>query len=120
MSIDPANPPTPIPSSLPFHPETGSQTSSLMSESEVGFASAMTRQNAGRLLYKRERPGEGAGGPLNVPAATVCASVIAMLGIVAAARCSQASAFWAQAAALENSSMNARANREDISFIVLS
>src|SRR5215471_5870457 len=64
LSIDPANPPTPIPSSLPFQPETGSQTSSLMSESEVGFASAMTRQNAGRLLYKRERPGEGAGGPL--------------------------------------------------------
>src|SRR6202034_3871892 len=102
-SISPANPPLPIPCSLPFHPETGSQTSSLMSESEVGFASATTRQNAGRLLYKVERwvPLGGAGGPLNVPAATVCASVIVVLAIFAAARRSQAS--WATAVALEYS-----------------
>src|SRR5215472_1495433 len=95
LSIDPAYPPTPIPSSLPFHPETGSQTSILMSESEVGLASATTRQNAGRLLYKRASspPLFGVGGPLNVPAATVCASVIVVLGIFAAVRRSHAS--WA-------------------------
>ena len=44
----------PVPCSLPFHPETGSQTSILMSESAVGFASATTRQNAGKLLYNAE------------------------------------------------------------------
>src|SRR5579864_3279911 len=83
-SIIPANPPLPIPCSLPFHPETGSQTSSLMSESGAGFASATTRQNAGRLLYKggRSVPLNGEGGPSNVPAATVCASVIVVLGIL--------------------------------------
>src|SRR5215471_14266483 len=118
LSIDPAYPPTPIPSSLPFHSETGSQTSSLMSESEVGFASATTRQNAGRLLYKSASSLSalfGVGGPLNVPAATVCASVIVVLGIFAAVRRSHAS--WAQASAPDNSSMNATAHREDISFI---
>src|SRR6478672_3457100 len=87
-SINPANPPLPMPCSLPFHPETGSQTSSLMSESELGLASATTRQNAGRLLYRDERsaPLKGAGGLLNVPAATFCASVIVALGIFAAIR----------------------------------
>src|SRR5215472_10099178 len=98
LSIDPAYPPTPIPSSLPFHPETGSQTSILMSESEVGLASATMRQNAGRLLYKSASSLPalfGVGGPLNVPAATVCASVIVVLGIFAAARRSHASLFWA-------------------------
>src|SRR5215510_4436180 len=92
-SICPANPPLPIPSSLPFHPETGSQTSSLMSESGVGLTSATTRQNAGRLLYKRASPEpglDGAGGPLYVPAATVCASVIVVLGLLAAVRRSHA------------------------------
>ena len=94
-SISPANPPFPIPCSLPFHLETGSHTSSLMSESEVGLASATTRQNAGRLLYRGERSVllNGAGGPLNVPAVTVCASVIVVLGIFAAIRRSHAS--WA-------------------------
>src|SRR5215469_11637165 len=94
LSIDPANPPTPIPSNLPFHPETGSQTSSLMSESRVGVASATTRQNAGRLLYNSESspPLFGVGGPLNVPAATIWASVIVVLGIFTAVRPSHASA----------------------------
>src|SRR5215469_11663505 len=119
-SIDPAYPPTPIPSSLPFHPATGSQTSSLMSESELGFASATTRQNAGRLLYKSASslPLFGTGGPLNAPAATVCASLIVALGIFAAVRRSHAS--WAHAVAPDNSSMNAINHGEGLSFIVLS
>jgi hypothetical protein len=56
----------------------GIQSSILMSESEVGLASAMTRQNAGRLLYTVDMsiPLKGAGGPTNVPAGIVCASVI--------------------------------------------
>src|ERR1035438_7487823 len=75
-----------MPCSLPFHPEIGSHTSSLMAESAVGFASATTRQNAGRLLYSAapSTPLKGAGGPTNVPAATVWARVIVAPGIFAA------------------------------------
>src|SRR4029077_17659092 len=71
---------------FPFHPETGSHTSILMSESAVGFASATTRQNAGKVLYNAETslPLNGAGGPANAPAATVCARVIVAPEIVAA------------------------------------
>src|ERR1700720_4762657 len=44
----PWNPPPPVPRNLPFHPLSGSQTSILMLESEVGVSVAMTRQKAGR------------------------------------------------------------------------
>ena len=64
-----------------------------MSESEVGLASATTRQNAGRLLYNwvTSTPLKGAGGPLKVPAAIVCARVIVVFGIFAPLRRSHAS-----------------------------
>src|SRR5437773_12520616 len=76
-----------MPCNFPFHPETGSHTSSLISESAVGFASATTRQNAGRLLYNADTsiPLNGAGGPANAPAATVCAVVMVAPEIFGAA-----------------------------------
>src|ERR1700730_1910861 len=44
----PWNPPPPVPRNLPFHVVSGSQTSILMLESEVGIRVAVTRQKAGR------------------------------------------------------------------------
>src|SRR6478609_7236366 len=83
LLIIPANPPLPRPCSLPFQPAAGSQTSILMSESDVGFACATTRQNAGRVLYKPElsSPASGSGGPEKLPAAILCAEVIVAPGI---------------------------------------
>src|SRR5215468_832860 len=76
------HPPLPTASNFVFQAEAGSQTSILMSESEVGLIVAATRQNAGRSRYAtacggpfKPRPAGPAGGA-NVPAATGCASVI--------------------------------------------
>src|SRR6266851_8362771 len=44
----PWNPPPPVPRNLPFHAVSGSQTSILMLESELGVRVAVTRQKAGR------------------------------------------------------------------------
>jgi hypothetical protein len=65
---------------LPFHPDAGIQTSTLMSESGDGFSVAATRQKAGRLLY----PWSAAPvvGGLNPPAGTVWAKVIVVFGSV--------------------------------------
>src|SRR5712691_9385043 len=81
----PAQPPLPTAWSLPFHPEVGSQTSILMSESLVGFSVAATRQNGGRLAYgdacAPPRPGViKPPAAAAVPAATVCAVVIVAFG----------------------------------------
>src|ERR1700680_1459550 len=46
----PWNPPPPVPRNLPFHPLSGSQTSILMLESELGVRVAVTRQKGGRPL----------------------------------------------------------------------
>src|SRR5437588_574727 len=73
--MNPAQPPLPTDCSLPFHPETGSQTSILISESLEGLSFAATRQNAGSLLYA-ETPAAGdplGPGGINSPAATTCA-----------------------------------------------
>src|ERR1700676_5172648 len=48
--MDPAQPPLPTAMNLPFQPDAGIQTSTLMSESVEGFMLAATRQNAGRSL----------------------------------------------------------------------
>jgi hypothetical protein len=48
--ITPWKPPPPVPRNLPFQPLSGSQTSILMLESELGVSVAVTRQNAGRPL----------------------------------------------------------------------
>ncbi len=46
----PAQPPLPTPWNLPFQPEAGIHTSTLMSESDEGVSVALTRQKAGTLL----------------------------------------------------------------------
>src|SRR5215469_10439389 len=77
--IDPAKPPFPRLKYLPFHPETGIQTSTLMSESFDGLISAVTRQKAGRRLNALRVSScwsNGPAGRVNSPEATVCADVI--------------------------------------------
>ncbi len=49
-AIAPLNAPFPTAWNLPFHPEAGSHTSILMSESLVGFNVAATRQKAGSAV----------------------------------------------------------------------
>src|SRR6187399_128101 len=69
----PAQPPLPTPWSLPFHPETGSHTSILMSESLDGLSVAVTRHIAGRLANACGAfgtPPAGEAGGLNSPAPT--------------------------------------------------
>src|SRR5882757_619080 len=44
----PWNPPPPVPRNLPFQPLSGSQTSILMLESELGVRVAVIRQKGGR------------------------------------------------------------------------
>src|SRR6516164_5258429 len=43
----PWNPPPPVPRNRPFHVVSGSHTSILIDESDVGVSVAVTRQNAG-------------------------------------------------------------------------
>ncbi len=58
--MEPAHTPLPMPTSLPFQPLAGSQTSTLMSESGLGFRVASIRQKAGRLLKpEAATPGGG-------------------------------------------------------------
>jgi hypothetical protein len=76
---------------LRFHPDAGSQTSILMSESLVGFNVAATRQNAGRSLKATTGGGPPVVSPggVNLPAATGCASVIVVFGNASDAMLSQ-------------------------------
>src|SRR6202795_1621966 len=92
--IVPAQPPLPADSNLPFHPDAGSQTSILISESVVGFKVAATRQNAGRSLKATTGGGPPAVPPggANSPAATGCASVIVVFGRANDARLPQVAA----------------------------
>src|ERR1700736_4399989 len=80
-----------MPWNLPFQPDTGSQTSTLMSESLDGFNVAATRQNAGSALKAFAIAGEAAAPPagvggLNAPASIVCATVIVVFGSFSDAR----------------------------------
>jgi hypothetical protein len=43
----PAQPPLPTAWNVPFHPDIGIHTSTLMSESVLGASVAVTRQNSG-------------------------------------------------------------------------
>src|SRR5579863_3480204 len=92
----PPSPPLPVPRSLPFHPETGIQTSILISESLLGAEVADTRQNAGRSLkFGPAAPRKGAGvpaGSLNSPAPTDSASVMVVCGIASELRLSHVAA----------------------------
>src|SRR5580658_2650276 len=79
----PFQPPLPIAWKSLFQPETGNQTSTLISESLDGVKVAITRQNAGRLLKGARLTGNppgGAGGGVKAPAATLCAELIVTLG----------------------------------------
>ena len=74
----PAQAPFPTDCRFPFHPDSGSQTSILISESLTGVIVAATRQNAGRfrkaapcLPFPPARPGG-----MKAPAATVSAMVM--------------------------------------------
>jgi hypothetical protein len=53
----PWKPPPPVPRNLPFHLLSGSQTSILMLESEVGVSVAATRQQGGRPVIGVAEPG---------------------------------------------------------------
>src|SRR5215470_3392329 len=48
--MTPWNPPPPVPRKRPFQLFSGSQTSILIAESELGASVAVTRQNAGRWV----------------------------------------------------------------------
>src|SRR5208282_1977635 len=83
--MTPAQPPLPTDWSLPFHPDAGSHTSILTSESLEGVKVAVTRQNAGRWPNSSAEscpPASapaGAGGA-KVPAATLVADTIFVSG----------------------------------------
>src|ERR1051326_7648846 len=88
--MTPAQPPLPTAWNLLFQPFVGSQTSTLMSESVVGFRVAATRQNSGRSLYGLAPPPPPcrAPGVENCPAGTTLATVIVVSGSFSAARLS--------------------------------
>src|SRR5437879_9472977 len=86
--MTPAKPPLPTAWNFPFHPQTGSQTSILMSESLEGANTAPTRQNPGRV-ENCEAAGPPAVGGVKAPAATVFADVIVVFGNLREARLSQ-------------------------------
>src|SRR2546426_7688911 len=97
--MEPANPPLPTPWNLPFQPDAGSHTSSLIPESLDAFSTSETRQNAvvtsiGRLS-----------GGVNEPAATDCAPEMAALGNATLARSSQDVAAKARKAEITISTM---------------
>src|SRR4051812_27727667 len=87
----PAHAPLPTASNFPFHPEAGSHTSILMSESLDGVSVAATRQNSGRFANGPcPAPVEGPRpGGVNSPAPTVCARVTATCGCANCERLSQ-------------------------------
>src|ERR1019366_2724014 len=92
--MTPAQPPLPTASYLRFQFVAGSQTSILISESEVGLRVARTRQKAGRSfqgLAAGPRPARplGLAGRVNSPAATFCALVMVASGKVRVVRESQ-------------------------------
>src|SRR5271170_6024912 len=87
----PFQPPLPIAWKSLFQPETGSQTSILMSESDDGASVAITRQNSGRPLKGARLTGNppGAAGGVKAPAATLRAEVIVTFGRLTLERLSQ-------------------------------
>ncbi len=89
--IEPDQPPLPTAWNLPFHPATGSHTSTLISESLVGVSVAATRQNAGSDAKSAALfcpPVAGSAG-VKAPAATGCASVMVAWGSASFASVSQ-------------------------------
>src|SRR6185503_2652867 len=94
-AIEPLKAPLPTAWNLPFHPDAGSQTSILMSESLVGFNVAATRQNAGSA--EKSPPSLWSPG-VNAPACTGAAAVMVARGSAIFARLLHEPA-WATTAA---------------------
>src|SRR5580765_7551387 len=93
----PDQPPLPTPMNLPFQPSAGIQTSTLISESEVGRMVAATRQKAGSCRNPACCPALRLGS-VKAPAGTAAAVVMVVDGKVNAARLSQLAAKAAGAA----------------------
>src|SRR5579859_3575237 len=89
----PAQAPLPTDCRFPFHPDSGSQTSILISESLLGVSVAATRQNAGTLRKDGGcLPLGGGRGEVKAPAATVSVMVIAAFWSLSAGRLAQVEA----------------------------
>src|SRR5579864_3727456 len=89
----PAQAPLPTACRFPFHADSGSQTSILISESVVGVSVAATRQNAGTLRKDGGcLPLGGGRGEVKAPAATVSAMVIVAFWSLSAVRLAQVEA----------------------------
>src|SRR5215468_3790739 len=87
-SISPAKPPLPWPRKRPFQPPCGNQTSIAISESALGVAFTITRQNAGSDFQEAGSPashGERSAGGVKPPAATASAATTLASGSVSAA-----------------------------------
>src|ERR1051326_5076966 len=93
----PLHPPFPTASNFPFQFAAGTQTSTLISESLVGFKVAATRQNAGRSLNCAPPPRPPPPAGAKAPAATVWAMVTVAFGSFRAARLSHGDAAAAKA-----------------------
>src|SRR5262245_47102082 len=91
----PAQPPLPTAWNFPFHPRAGSQTSTLMSESDDGLSVAATRQKAGRPLNCCTAVGP-IPGRAKPPAGTTCANVIEVSGSARDDKLSHAAALRAR------------------------
>src|SRR5262245_31491262 len=90
----PAHPPLPTAWNLPFHPASGNQTSTLMSESLDGRIVAAMRQKAGRPRKTCAAAGGAAtaAGGANAPASTTLAIVMVVCGSAIDARLSHEAA----------------------------
>src|SRR5204863_8540987 len=86
VGIDPAHPPLPACSYLPFQPETGIHTSNVISESLEGFVTALTTQRAGTTIGA----GPPARPPPTGPSGTTAADMIEVCGSASDTRLSHA------------------------------
>jgi hypothetical protein len=77
--IDPPHPPLPTSWNFPFQPVSGSHTSDLMSESDDGLMTSVTRQKAGSVGATSANPFVPAGAA-NFPALTPVTEVTVVFG----------------------------------------
>jgi hypothetical protein len=92
--MEPAQPPFPTAWSFPFHPDVGSHTSILMSESDDGVSVPAIRQKEGRRLNGGAAVPVLPGG-VNPPAGTGWAMVIVVCGNASDANVAQDGVGWA-------------------------
>src|SRR5262249_35507300 len=111
--IVPAHPPLPTAWKVPFHPVSGSQISTLISESLVGVSVAVTRQNSGSLAYiggTAAPAGLGPGGT-TAPSGTCSAAVIVVCASASLASVSQGAALAEADTESVNSPTRAKTDR---------